>query len=475
MKKLLISLILIFAICLAYGQIPPLAFNYSAVARNSQGNPIANSTIGIQISILKTTAIGAVQYSENHFVNTDAFGLFNLIVGAGAIQQGSMSSIDWSSDNFYIKVGMDANGGTNFLTMGTTQFLSVPYALHAKTADSVANGASAVHIQAGNNVTITGTGTSTDPYIVNSTATGSGSLLAPTVTTNNATNISNVFATLNSNVNPNSLLTNVSFEYGTTNLYGSTINATISNVSGNSSTPLSANLVGLNGGTLYHYRVKAQNAVDISYGNDLTFSTIVSTPPLAITNSASNINTLSATFNADVNPYGLQTNVSFEFGTTTTYGSSLNAIPNLVSGNSLTSVSKFWQLERNTTYHYRVKAQNADFTSYGNDITFTTPLTGPPIITGLSDTLFFDTPQQNKFSLSLNPNGLATSAYFEYGTTLSFGSNVAITPASNSGTSGLWLYTNAISLTSGITYYYRCVATNSAGTVYSDTYSFTYP
>ena len=55
---------------------------------------------------------------------------------------------------------MDANGGTNFLTMGTTQLLSVPYALHAKTADSVVNGAGSVNIQAGNNVTITGTGTS---------------------------------------------------------------------------------------------------------------------------------------------------------------------------------------------------------------------------------------------------------------------------------------------------------------------------
>jgi hypothetical protein len=148
MKKLLFSLILTFVTFLAYAQIPPLAFNYSAVARNSQGNLITNSTIGIQISILKTSAIGPVQYSENHFINTDAFGLFNLIVGTGAIQQGSMGAINWSSDNFYMKVGMDANGGTNFLTMGTTQLLSVPYALHAKTADSVTNGAGAVNIQA---------------------------------------------------------------------------------------------------------------------------------------------------------------------------------------------------------------------------------------------------------------------------------------------------------------------------------------
>ena len=115
-------------------QTPPNAFNYSAVARNAAGQPITTTTIGIQITILKTSPTGASQYSENHFVNTDAFGLFNLVIGAGAVQSGSMTTIDWSNDNYYLKVGMDAAGGTNFLIMGTTQLLSVPYALHAKTS-----------------------------------------------------------------------------------------------------------------------------------------------------------------------------------------------------------------------------------------------------------------------------------------------------------------------------------------------------
>lgn len=56
------------------------------------------------------------------------------------MQSGSMATIDWSNDNYYLKVGMDAAGGTNFLTMGTTQLLSVPYALHAKTAESIVGG-----------------------------------------------------------------------------------------------------------------------------------------------------------------------------------------------------------------------------------------------------------------------------------------------------------------------------------------------
>jgi hypothetical protein len=107
------------------------------VARNAVGDPIATSTIGIQITILKTSPTGASQYSENHFVNTDAFGLFNLVIGAGAVQSGNMATIDWSNDTYYLKVGMDATGGSSFVTMGTTQLLSVPYALYAKTAGSV--------------------------------------------------------------------------------------------------------------------------------------------------------------------------------------------------------------------------------------------------------------------------------------------------------------------------------------------------
>jgi hypothetical protein len=143
MKKitLLSTLCFLLLTLVVNAQTPPNAFNYSAVARNAAGQPIATATIGIQISILKTSPTGASQYSENHFVNTDAYGLFNLVIGAGAVQSGSMATIDWSNDNYYLKVGMDAAGGTNFLTMGTTQLLSVPYAMYAKSAGSVSGGA----------------------------------------------------------------------------------------------------------------------------------------------------------------------------------------------------------------------------------------------------------------------------------------------------------------------------------------------
>ncbi len=151
-------------------QTPPNAFNYSAVARNAAGQPIATATIGIQISILKTSSTGASQYSENHFVITDDFGLFNLVIGAGAVQSGSMATIDWSNDNYYLKVAMDASGGTNFLTIGTTQLLSVPYAMYAKSAGTVSGGVN-----------------ETDPVFGSSVA--SGITLADTTNWNNKQNL----------------------------------------------------------------------------------------------------------------------------------------------------------------------------------------------------------------------------------------------------------------------------------------------
>ena len=141
MKKLLTTFGLLFTIAAAtFAQTPPNAFSYSAVARDANSNPIATTTIGIQISLRQGSPLGTIVYQENHFVNTDQFGLFNLTVGAGAVQSGNISTIDWAAANYYLQVGMDANGGANFLNMGTTQLLSVPYALHAKTAGSIVGG-----------------------------------------------------------------------------------------------------------------------------------------------------------------------------------------------------------------------------------------------------------------------------------------------------------------------------------------------
>jgi hypothetical protein len=200
-----VTLFILLSTLVVKAQTPPNAFNYSAVARNAAGQPIATATIGIQITILKTSPTGASQYSENHFVNTDAFGLFNLVIGAGAIQSGSMATIDWSTDNYYLKVGMDATGGKNFLTMGTTQLLSVPYAMYAKSAGSVSGGSG---------ITITSVSLAGDTLYLSNGQTfvaggKSGSSAMPIITTNAVKGITSNSATFGgtiSNANGNQIM-----------------------------------------------------------------------------------------------------------------------------------------------------------------------------------------------------------------------------------------------------------------------------
>lgn len=146
MKRLLTFLLftVILLSSTLYAQIPPNAFNYSAVARGPQGQPISSQNIGIRFSILKTTATGPVQYVESHQTTTDPFGLFNLIIGGGSVESGDFASIDWGADDYFLKVELDAQGNINYFHMGTIQFLSVPYALYAGNSTYAQNGIDSV-------------------------------------------------------------------------------------------------------------------------------------------------------------------------------------------------------------------------------------------------------------------------------------------------------------------------------------------
>jgi len=110
---------------------PPLAFKYQAVARDNLGAVIKNQYIGLKISIIQTSPLGSVLYSEVHNKKTNEFGLINIEVGRGTVVSGDISTIDWSADKHFLKVEMDPAGGTEFTEMGTSEFLSVPYALFA--------------------------------------------------------------------------------------------------------------------------------------------------------------------------------------------------------------------------------------------------------------------------------------------------------------------------------------------------------
>lgn len=179
-------------------------------------------------------------------------------------------------------------------------------------------------------------------------------------------------ATLNGSVNPNSLSTTVTFEWGTTTDYGNTIASAQSPITGNIPVNVTADLFGLTPGTTYHFRIKAENSLGITYSNDMTFKTLGDAPSATILN-ANNIRVRSSVINGSVNPNYLSSTAIFEWGTTTSYGNTVTAIQSPVTGNTPVNISADLSgLLPGTTYYVRIKAENSIGTTYSSSISFAT-------------------------------------------------------------------------------------------------------
>ncbi len=179
MKKIFLFLILFFACVTTIFSQTPFSFKYQAVARDATEKVLSNQTIGLRISILENSATGIVVYSEIQSPATSNLGVLSINVGTGTVQSGDFSSIDWDLNQYWLKVEMDISGGTNYILMGASQLLSVPYALHANTVtnkdDADADPGNeiqtlsfnannnALTISGGNTITIPTGGTDADP------------------------------------------------------------------------------------------------------------------------------------------------------------------------------------------------------------------------------------------------------------------------------------------------------------------------
>ena len=294
--------------------------------------------------------------------------------------------------------------------------------------------------------------------------------VAPTATTGSATGITTGSASLNGTVNASGFSTVVTFEYGTTTGYGNTVTANQSPVSGSALTNVGAAISSLSPNTTYHFRVKAENCGGTVYGSDQTFITPC-VKPTATTSSASNIAFSTAVLNGIVNANSFSTEIIFEYGLTTAYGSTKIAAQSPLSGSLNTSVScNISSLVPNTTYHFRVKAENCGGVVYGLDQTFTTDcrmasasIAGAALITDVSTSL----------TGYVSPYNSSTVVTFEYGTTLSYGSSVTASNSPYNGTSSSYVTAQVSGLVRSTTYHYRMKAVNCGGTSYSADGTFT--
>jgi hypothetical protein len=139
MKRLLILLLTVCTIgSTIYAQTPQL-LNYQGVARNAFGNAIPNRQMTLRLSIRNGSSTGSVVYAETRSVTTNAGGLYTVQIGSGGTlaTSGSIAAINWQVGSKFLQVEVDPEAGTNFLDLGTTQLVSVPYALSAGIATPV--------------------------------------------------------------------------------------------------------------------------------------------------------------------------------------------------------------------------------------------------------------------------------------------------------------------------------------------------
>ncbi len=129
----MLSLVAIATLSLSsFGQAPE-GFKYQAVIRDAGNTILNNQAVGMQIEILQGGISGTPVYTESFTPTTNTYGLVNLEIGTGTTSD-DFTIIDWANDTYFIRTSIDVTGGSSYSVMGTSQLMSVPYALYAKTS-----------------------------------------------------------------------------------------------------------------------------------------------------------------------------------------------------------------------------------------------------------------------------------------------------------------------------------------------------
>ena len=265
----------------------PEKMSYQTIVRNASNNLVVSTAVGIQISILQTTANGAAVYVETHAPTTNANGLVSLEIGTGIPSTGTFAAINWATGPYFVKTEIDPSGGSTYTISGTSQLVSVPYALHAKTAgNGQSTGTEAGQMQYWNGsewLTIAPTtnagATLQMTGLVPSWAGGTSA--APVLTTTGMTNLftaDNLTSTASSGGDVTSDNGYAIIDRGV--CWSTSSNPTIAdNITsdGSGTGSFTSSMSGLTWGSIYYLRAYATNAAGTSYGNEITFNSAIGT------------------------------------------------------------------------------------------------------------------------------------------------------------------------------------------------------
>ncbi len=138
MKKITFFLYLLFSVAALYAQTPE-SFSYQAILRDRDGHVLKEQSVSLQISLLQGSAEGQAVYTETFSTTTNDLGLVTLQIGTGDTED-DLGAVDWQAGPYFLKIAVDTSGGQDYTEMGTVQLLSVPYALHARSASGIVSG-----------------------------------------------------------------------------------------------------------------------------------------------------------------------------------------------------------------------------------------------------------------------------------------------------------------------------------------------
>jgi hypothetical protein len=294
---------------------------------------------------------------------------------------------------------------------------------------------------------------------------GVATAAAPTASTGPTTATGATTATVTGSVNPGGQATTWHVEYGTSTAYGKTTSSASAG-SGTAATAVSANLTSLSDGTTYHYRVVATNSAGTSHGSDAVFTTLAL--PDVTTGAASSVSASAATLNGTVDPNGRPTTFYFEYGTSTSYGTKTPAKSAGSATSAQSESAAITGLAAGRSYHFRIVAQSDAGVTTGKDATFTTS-SAPAVVTGDASSV---APTSATLNGTVTPNGLATTWWFEYGTSTSYGSKTS-SHSAGSGASASSVSLGIKSLKAATAYHCRLVAQNTSGRTYGSDRTFT--
>ncbi|OXB21752.1 hypothetical protein B0A80_16345 [Flavobacterium tructae] len=135
MKKITLALLLLSSFTFLFAQAPQ-KMSYQSVIRKTDGTLVAGTLVSIKTSILAGSTTGTASYVETQTTTTNSNGLATIEIGGGTPTTGTFSGINWGSGSHFIKTEIDPTGGSNYTISGTSQLLSVPYALYAGNSQS---------------------------------------------------------------------------------------------------------------------------------------------------------------------------------------------------------------------------------------------------------------------------------------------------------------------------------------------------